>query len=52
MSPNELKNLIRTVPDYPQPGIPFRDISTLIDMVGACVPASIIWRIARIKPEQ
>jgi len=30
MSPNELKNLIRTVPDYPQPGIPFRDISTLI----------------------
>lgn len=30
MSPNELKALIRTVPDFPQPGIQFRDITTLI----------------------
>jgi len=30
MSPDELKNLIRTVPDFPQPGVQFRDITTLI----------------------
>ncbi len=30
MSPAELKALIRTVPDFPQPGIQFRDITTLI----------------------
>ncbi|KUO54928.1 MAG: adenine phosphoribosyltransferase [Sphingomonadales bacterium BRH_c3] len=30
MTPSELKGLIRTVPDFPQPGIQFRDITTLI----------------------
>lgn len=30
MTPDELKGLIRTVPDFPQPGIQFRDITTLI----------------------
>ncbi|MGX7893911.1 adenine phosphoribosyltransferase [Tsuneonella sp. HG222] len=30
MSPAELKRLIRTVPDFPAPGILFRDITTLI----------------------
>lgn len=30
LSPDELKALIRTVPDFPQPGIQFRDITTLI----------------------
>ncbi len=30
MTPAELKGLIRTVPDFPQPGIQFRDITTLI----------------------
>lgn len=30
MSPQELKELIRTVPDFPKPGILFRDITTLI----------------------
>ena len=30
MSPDELKALIRTVPDFPQPGVQFRDITTLI----------------------
>ena len=30
MSPDELKALIRCVPDFPQPGILFRDITTLI----------------------
>lgn len=30
MTPDELKALIRTVPDFPEPGIQFRDITTLI----------------------
>jgi adenine phosphoribosyltransferase len=30
MDPSELKGLIRTIPDFPAPGIQFRDITTLI----------------------
>lgn len=30
MTPDELKALVRTVPDFPAPGIQFRDITTLI----------------------
>ena len=30
MTPDELRALIRTVPDFPEPGIQFRDITTLI----------------------
>ncbi len=30
MTPEELRALIRTVPDFPKPGIQFRDITTLI----------------------
>ena len=30
MTPDELKTLIRTVPDFPEAGIQFRDITTLI----------------------
>lgn len=30
MTANELKALVRTVPDFPEPGILFRDITTLI----------------------
>ena len=30
MTPDQLKELIRTVPDFPAPGILFRDITTLI----------------------
>jgi len=30
MSPAELRTLVRTVPDFPAPGIQFRDITTLI----------------------
>lgn len=30
MTPEEIKALIRTVPDFPAPGIAFRDISTLV----------------------
>jgi adenine phosphoribosyltransferase len=30
MTNHELKNAIRTIPDYPKPGIMFRDITTLL----------------------
>lgn len=40
MTPDELKQLIRTVPDFPEPGIQFRDITTLIGH-GAGLKASI-----------
>jgi adenine phosphoribosyltransferase len=30
MAANQLKSLIRTIPDFPKPGIQFRDITTLI----------------------
>ncbi|MXO91287.1 adenine phosphoribosyltransferase [Pontixanthobacter aquaemixtae] len=30
MTADELKQLVRTVPDFPEPGIQFRDITTLI----------------------
>jgi len=30
VTPQELRALVRTVPDFPQPGIQFRDITTLI----------------------
>jgi adenine phosphoribosyltransferase len=30
LSENDLKSVIRTIPDYPKPGIQFRDITTLL----------------------
>ncbi len=30
MTPDDLKALVRTVPDFPKPGIQFRDITTLL----------------------
>jgi len=40
MTPDELKALIRAVPDFPKPGILFRDITTLIGH-GAGFAASV-----------
>ena len=40
MTPDQLKALVRTIPDFPSPGILFRDITTLIshgDGFAACV---------------
>ena len=40
MTPEALKELVRTVPDFPSPGIQFRDITTLIGHsqgMAACV---------------
>lgn len=30
MTPEELRALVRTIPDYPKPGIQFRDVTTLL----------------------
>jgi adenine phosphoribosyltransferase len=40
MTPADLKALVRTVPDFPEPGILFRDITTLIGH-GAGLAASV-----------
>ncbi|NBC36955.1 adenine phosphoribosyltransferase [Novosphingobium sp. FSY-8] len=40
MTPDELKALVRSVPDFPKPGILFRDITTLIGH-GAGFAASV-----------
>ncbi len=40
MSPQELRAIIRTVPDFPKPGIQFRDIGTLLahpEALGAAI---------------
>lgn len=48
MTREELKALVRTVPDYPAPGILFRDITTLIaDSRGL---TSAVAHLARLAP--
>jgi adenine phosphoribosyltransferase len=45
----ELESLIRTIPDYPKPGIMFRDVTTLLaDPYGmrACIDA-LMWRFMK-----
>lgn len=42
MTPAELKALVRTVPDFPGPGILFRDITTLISH-GSGLGATVAW---------
>ena len=51
MSPEDLKALIRTVPDFPKPGILFRDITTLIGD-GAGFAASVAMLAERAKGAQ
>ncbi|MGE3691288.1 MAG: adenine phosphoribosyltransferase [Novosphingobium sp.] len=46
MTPAELKDLIRSIPDFPKPGILFRDITTLIGH-GPGLAASIDHLAAR-----
>jgi adenine phosphoribosyltransferase len=48
MTADELKALVRTVPDFPQPGILFRDVTTLIGH-GAGFAASIALLAERAK---
>jgi adenine phosphoribosyltransferase len=42
MTPEDIRSLIRTVADYPKPGILFRDVTTLIGH-GAGFAASVDW---------
>ncbi|MFD1610989.1 adenine phosphoribosyltransferase [Sphingomonas tabacisoli] len=48
MSPDELKALVRTIPDFPKPGIQFRDITTLlIDGRGFAAAVDALVELAR-----
>ena len=52
MTPNDdLKALVRTVPDYPLPGIQFRDVSTLL-INGEAFCETIDRLAARLDPVQ
>ena len=48
MSPEELKSLVRTIPDFPKSGIQFRDITTLIGH-GEGFRASVEWLSAQVS---
>ncbi|HEU4968207.1 adenine phosphoribosyltransferase [Sphingomonas sp.] len=48
MSPDELKSLVRTIPDFPKPDIQFRDITTLlIDGRGFAAAVDALVELAR-----
>ena len=49
MDADALKSLVRTIPDFPKPGIEFRDISTLL-ADGAGFAASINAMVALARP--
>ena len=48
ITPNELKSLVRTVPDFPVKGIQFRDITTLIGH-GEGFAATVDWLAERVS---
>ena len=48
LTPADLKALVRTVPDFPAPGIQFRDITTLIAH-GRGLAATVAWLAARAR---
>ena len=48
MTPDALKALVRTVPDFPAQGIQFRDITTLIGH-GAGLAATVSWLAGRAR---
>ena len=50
MTPDELKALIRTIPDFPAPGVQFRDITTLLGH-GEGFAATVAWLADRIAPD-
>ncbi|MDN3647020.1 adenine phosphoribosyltransferase [Pontixanthobacter aestiaquae] len=48
MTPDTLKDLVRTVPDFPEPGIQFRDITTLVgNGPGLAATVNHLARMAR-----
>lgn len=50
MTPAEIKALVRTIPDFPAPGIQFRDITTLIGN-GAGFAATVQWLADRVRED-
>ena len=48
LTPEQLKALVRTVPDFPAPGIQFRDITTLIGH-GEGLAATVAWLAHRAR---
>ena len=48
MSPEQLKSLVRTIPDFPKSGIQFRDITTLIGH-GEGFRASVDWLSGQVS---
>ena len=54
MTHNDLKALVRTIPDFPKPGIEFRDISTLLaDGEGFAAAVAAMADIARpLSPDR
>jgi len=48
MTPEEIKALVRTIPDFPKTGIQFRDITTLIGN-GRGFAASVEWLADRVR---
>lgn len=48
MTPTELAGLVRTVPDFPVPGVQFRDITTLISH-GEGFAATVAWLATRAR---
>ncbi|UOR16750.1 adenine phosphoribosyltransferase [Qipengyuania aquimaris] len=48
MTPQELKSLVRTIPDFPIEGIQFRDITTLIGN-GEGFAATVEWLADRVS---
>ncbi|WP_341713531.1 adenine phosphoribosyltransferase [Erythrobacter sp.] len=51
MTTDELKALVRTIPDFPKRGIQFRDITTLIGN-GRGFSASVEWLAERVEGSQ
>lgn len=54
MDADDLKALVRTIPDFPKPGIDFRDISTLLsDGPGFAAAVAAMVKIARpLRPDR
>ncbi|MBX7482348.1 adenine phosphoribosyltransferase [Qipengyuania qiaonensis] len=48
MTPDDLKALIRTIPDFPKAGIQFRDITTLLGH-GPGFAASVRWLAGEVE---
>lgn len=48
MRPDEINALVRTIPDFPSPGIRFRDITTLLAH-GEGFAASVAWLAERAR---